>query len=193
MNADSTNANQSGAEPRPNVTLMIDRIPMPRSKHGAAPFEEIIIAVDDGKLAALDFNGYEERMQRLLAKRYAGVKFAEKSNPCGFAACLRSYLAGELDALNEIPVEPGGTEFQRAAWQALRTIPAGHTATYSEQAARIGKPKAVRAIGAANGQNPVAIVLPCHRVVGANGSLTGYAGGVATKVWLLRHEGAALI
>ena len=173
-NATTTNATKIGA------TLWFDRITVPRSKHGAAPFQEILIAVDNGKLAALDFNGYEERMQRLLAKRYTEVKFTEKSNPCGFAARLRSYLAGELDALNEIPVDTGGTEFQRAAWQALRTIPAGHTATYAEQAARIGKPKAVRATGAANGQNPVAIVLPCHRVVGANGSMTGYAGGVAT-------------
>lgn len=176
-----------------SAILWFDRISVPRSKHGAVPFQEILIAVDNGKLAALDFNGYEARMQRLLSKRYKQVKFTEKSNPCGFSACLRSYLAGEIDALNEIPVDTGGTEFQRAAWQALRTIPAGRTATYAEQAARIGRPKAVRAIGAANGQNPVAIVLPCHRVVGANGSMTGYAGGVATKVWLLRHEGAALI
>ena len=175
-----------------NTTLWFDRIAAPRSKHGPAPFAEILIAVDNGKLAALDFNGYEARMQRLLSKRYDEVKLTEKSNPCGFSACLRAYLAGELDALNEIPVDTGGTEFQRAAWQALRTIPVGRTATYAEQATRIGRPKAVRAIGAANGQNPIAIVLPCHRVVGANGSMTGYAGGVATKEWLLRHEGCRI-
>ena len=175
-----------------NTTLWFDRIAAPRGNQGAAPFAEILIAVDNGKLAALDFNGYEARMQRLLSKRYEEVKFTEKSNPCGFSACLRAYLAGQLDALDAIPVDTGGTEFQRAAWQALRTIPAGSTATYAEQAARIGRPKAVRAIGAANGQNPVAIVLPCHRVVGANGSMTGYAGGVATKEWLLRHEGCSI-
>ena len=175
-----------------STTFWFDRIAAPRSKYGAAPFKEILIAVDNGKLAALDFNGYEARMQRLLAQRYTEVKFTEKSNPCGFSACLRSYLAGELDALDGIPVDTGGTEFQRAAWQALRTIPAGRTATYAEQAARIGRPKAVRAIGAANGQNPVAIVLPCHRVIGASGALTGYAGGLATKQWLLRHEGCDL-
>ena len=175
-----------------NTTLWFDRIAAPRGKQGAAPFAEILIAVDNGKLAALDFNGYEARMQRLLSKRYEAVKFTKKSNPCGFSACLRAYLAGELDALDAIPVDTGGTEFQRAAWQALRTIPAGSTATYAEQAARIGRPKAVRAIGAANGQNPIAIVLPCHRVVGADGSMTGYAGGVATKEWLLRHEGCGI-
>ena len=196
MKKTGLNAMTINATPAPmtvSTTLWFDRILAPRGKHGAAPFQEILIAVNNGKLAALDFNGYEARMQRLLAKRYAPVKFVEKSNPCGFAARLRSYFAGELDALNEIPVDTGGTEFQRAAWQALRTIPAGRTATYAEQAARIGRPTAVRAIGAANGQNPVAIVLPCHRVVGANGSMTGYAGGIATKLWLLRHEGTALI
>ncbi len=167
-------------------TLWFDRITAPKG----APFAEVMIAVDGEQLAAVDFSGYEARMERLLTRHYGTWKFTQKSNPCGFSACLRSYLNGELDALDAIPVSLGGTEFQRAAWQALRTIPAGTTATYAEQAQRIGRPKASRAVGAANGQNPVAIVLPCHRVVGASGSLTGYAGGVSTKQWLLRHEGA---
>lgn len=166
--------------------LWFDRIAAPKG----APFKEVLIAVDGDQLAALDFNGYEGRMERLLSRHYGSYEFAQKSNPCGFSARLRAYLNGEMDALNAIPVTTGGTEFQRAAWQALRTIPAGKTATYAEQAQRIGRPKASRAVGAANGQNPVAIVLPCHRVVGANGSLTGYAGGMHTKQWLLRHEGA---
>lgn len=171
------------------TTLLIDRIAGPRD----APFEEVWIAVDGDKLVALDFNGFEARMRRLLAKRYANATFAEKSDPCGFAGLLRRYFKGALDALDEIAVDTGGTLFQRAAWQALRTIPAGTVATYGEQAARVGRPSAVRAIGAANGQNPVAIVVPCHRVVGANGTLTGYAGGLDTKHWLLRHEGALLV
>ncbi len=166
--------------------LWFDRIAAPKG----APFREVLIAVDGEQLAALDFNGYEARMERLLMRHYVSYEFAQKSNPCGFAARLRSYLHGEIEAVNAIPVTTGGTEFQRAAWQALRTIPAGKTATYAEQAQRIGRPSASRAVGAANGQNPVAIVLPCHRVVGANGSLTGYAGGMHTKQWLLRHEGA---
>lgn len=170
------------------TTLLFDRIAAPEG----APFEEVWIAVDDGKLVALDFKGFEARMRRLLAKRYARVEFAAKSNPCGFADRLHDYFDGDLGALNDVPVDTGGTEFQRAAWRALRDIPAGQTATYGEQAARVGRPAAVRAIGAANGQNPVAIVVPCHRVVGANGTLTGYAGGVETKHWLLRHEGALL-
>ena len=170
----------------PFKTLWFDRIAAPKG----APFAEVLIAVDGEQLAALDFNGYEARMARLLTRHYGAYEFAQKANPCGFAARLRSYLHGEIDAVNAIPVTTGGTDFQRAAWQALRTIPAGKTATYAEQAQRIGRPKATRAVGAANGQNPVAIVLPCHRVVGANGSLTGYAGGMRTKQWLLRHEGA---
>lgn len=167
-------------------TLWFDRIAAPRG----APFAEILIAVENDELVALDFVEYEARMRHLLTKRYTAWEFARKSNPCGFAGRLRSYLNGEIDAIDTIPVATGGTEFQRAAWQALRTIPVGRTATYTEQAQRIGRPKASRAVGAANGQNPVAIVLPCHRVVGAGGSLTGYAGGVSTKEWLLRHEGA---
>ena len=170
-------------------TLWFDRIAAPKG----APFEEILIAVEDDRLVALDFAEYEARMRHLLTKRYAAWTFAEKSNPCGFAGRLRSYFNGEINAIDAITVDTGGTEFQRAAWRALRTIPAGKTATYAEQAQRIGRPRASRAVGAANGQNPVAIVLPCHRVVGANGSLTGYAGGMHTKQWLLRHEGALLI
>ena len=171
------------------TTLLFDRITGPRG----APFEEVFIAVDGARLVALDFKGFEARMRRLLAKRYASVTFMEKSDPCGFAGRLRRYFHGELDALNDIPVDTGGTVFQQAAWRALRDIPAGQMATYGEQAARVGRPAAVRAIGAANGQNPVAIVVPCHRVVGANGTLTGYAGGVESKHWVLRHEGALLV
>ena len=170
-------------------TLWLDRITAP----SGAPFAAILIAVQRDQLVALDFVEYEARMRKLLSRRYAAWQFAEKSNPCGFAGHLRAYLHGEIEAINTIPVALGGSEFQRAAWQALRTIPAGTTATYAEQAQRIGRPKASRAVGAANGQNPVAIVLPCHRVVGANGSLTGYAGGMHTKQWLLRHEGALMI
>ena len=88
----------------------------------------------------------------------------------------------------DLPLDLQGTEFQVAAWRALADIPYGHTASYGQQAASIGRPKAVRAIGGANGRNPVAIVLPCHRIVGADGSLTGFGGGIAVKKWLLDHE-----
>ena len=100
----------------------------------------------------------------------------------------RRLFAGELSAIDDLPVESGGTEFQRAAWKALRRIPAGETRSYGAQAAAIGRPAAVRAVGLANGANPIGVIVPCHRVVGANGTLTGYAGGLERKRWLLAHE-----
>jgi methylated-DNA-[protein]-cysteine S-methyltransferase len=100
---------------------------------------------------------------------------------------LEEYFAGTRRDF-ELPLDLRGTEFQVAAWTALADIPYGHTASYGQQAASIGRPKAVRAIGGANGRNPVAIVLPCHRIVGADGSLTGFGGGIEVKKWLLDHE-----
>lgn len=100
---------------------------------------------------------------------------------------LRAYFDGTLHEFT-IPLDLVGTEFQLAAWHALATIPYGHTASYTTQAERIGRPNAVRAIGAANGRNPASIVLPCHRVIGADGSLTGFAGGLDAKRYLLAHE-----
>ena len=105
---------------------------------------------------------------------------------------LREYFAGQRRHFT-LPLAPGGTPFQRRVWQELQKIPWGTTASYREIAQRIGQPTAVRAVGAANGRNPVAIVIPCHRVIGSDGSLTGYAGGIATKRRLLQHEGALLM
>ncbi len=105
-------------------------------------------------------------------------------------ARLAAYFRGDLQALDGIPVDPdGGTPFQREVWLTLRAIPAGATWSYGELAGRIGRPSAIRAVGAANGANPIPIVLPCHRVIGANGSLVGYGGGLDRKRWLLAHEG----
>jgi methylated-DNA-[protein]-cysteine S-methyltransferase len=102
---------------------------------------------------------------------------------------MDAYFGGDLHAIDHIPVDVGGTPFQHQVWLALRSIPAGHTATYAEQARRINHPTATRAVGRTNGLNPIAIILPCHRVVGSNGALTGYAGGLHRKAWLLQHEG----
>jgi methylated-DNA-[protein]-cysteine S-methyltransferase len=102
---------------------------------------------------------------------------------------LDEYFAGRRTSF-DIPLDPRGTPFQRVVWEALRAIPFGKTRSYGDLAAAIGRPKASRAVGAANGQNPIAIVIPCHRVIGADGSLTGYGGGMARKEWLLRHERA---
>lgn len=102
---------------------------------------------------------------------------------------LRAYFAGELHEF-ELPVDPVGTEFQRQVWEALQAIPYGTTVSYSELARRLRKPTATRAVGAANGANPIPIIIPCHRVIGANGSLTGFGGGLDAKRWLLEHEHA---
>ena len=102
---------------------------------------------------------------------------------------LARYFAGELQRF-DLPLSPRGTAFQHEVWRVLRTIPFGETWSYAQLAAALGRPSASRAVGGANGRNPLAIVVPCHRVVGADGSLTGYAGGLPCKEWLLRHEGA---
>ena len=131
-------------------------------------------------------------MMRLLQRRYGPVHLVEATDPHGFSSQLRAYLAGDYHCLDTIPVSTGGTAFQQEVWNALRAIPPGTTTTYGELAAKLGRPTAYRAVGGTNALNPIAIVLPCHRVVGADAALTGYAGGLERKQWLLRHEGYVL-
>lgn len=109
-------------------------------------------------------------------------------DPAGVTSALRAYFGGQLEALDGLLVAGEGTDFQRRVWAALREIPAGTTQSYGDLARRIGSPAAVRAVGAANGRNPIGVVVPCHRVIGADGTLTGYAGGLERKRWLLGHE-----
>jgi methylated-DNA-[protein]-cysteine S-methyltransferase len=154
------------------------------------PIGRIVIVVDGDKLCSLDFEDYNERMMRLLQRRYAEVRLKLVNDPHGFCARIRDYFAGDYGSLAAIPVHTGGTPFQQQVWTALRGIPVGETSTYSRLAANIGRPSAARAVGMAVSLNPVAIVLPCHRVVGSSASLTGYAGGLERKRWLLRHEHA---
>jgi methylated-DNA-[protein]-cysteine S-methyltransferase len=124
-----------------------------------------------------------------LARRFGPVSLRDAKDPWEAVSRLAAYFAGDLRAIDAIPVDTGGTPFQRSVWSALRGIAAGRTTCYSELAARIGRPSAVRAVGAANGANPVAVIVPCHRVIGKDGGLTGYGGGLERKAWLLRHEG----
>lgn len=155
------------------------------------PLGPIVWAERDGKLRALEFAGRERDLRARLAK-HAGkdVTFVNAPARSPIADRLRAYFAGDIASLAQIRVEADGTPFQRRVWQALRRIPAGQTASYREIAAAVGAPTAVRAVGAANGANPIAVVVPCHRVIGADGSLVGYGGGLEKKAWLLRHEGA---
>jgi methylated-DNA-[protein]-cysteine S-methyltransferase len=152
----------------------------------------IVIVTDARALCALDFGDCEERMKDLLTRRFEDFALRHEANPLGVSEKVRAYLAGDLQSLDGVAVDPGGTEFQRTVWSALRTIPVGTTRTYGQVAASIGRPTAPRAVGLANGRNPVAIVIPCHRVIGSNAALTGYGGGLPRKQWLLRHEGALL-
>ena len=153
-----------------------------------SPIGRILFASDSEGICALDYAGYESRMEGLLSRRFGAFEFQRGSDSCRLKPRLRSYFDGDVHALDDAPVSMGGTAFQEQVWKALREIPAGHTRTYGELAARLGRTQAARAVGHANALNPVAIVVPCHRVIGASSGLTGYAGGLARKEWLLRHE-----
>ena len=160
-----------------------------RFERRISPVSSLFLVTDeDGILRALDFDDYEERLHRLLRDHYGNVALEEGAAPKSITRSLDAYFAGEFDALAEIKTATGGTPFQREVWAALRTIPARTSISYGQLAARIGRPGASRAVGAANGANPIAIVVPCHRVIGANGRLTGYGGGLTRKQWLLDHE-----
>lgn len=158
----------------------------------ASPLGDLLAVTHGETLHALDFADFDERLQRLFARHHPGATLGEGSTPSAIIAAFAAYFAGNLAALDRLPVAPIGSEFQRRVWAALRAIPAGETRSYGQLAAAIGQPSASRAVGLANGANPIGIVVPCHRVIGAGGALTGYAGGVERKAWLLRHEGALL-
>ncbi|HZB93195.1 MAG TPA: methylated-DNA--[protein]-cysteine S-methyltransferase [Stellaceae bacterium] len=157
------------------------------------PIGQLIIVADEaGALRAIDWDDHEERLGQLLRRYYgaAGERLTPARNPNGLTRALDAYFAGERAAIDDLPAATSGTAFQSTVWRALRDIPCGTTLSYGALARRIGQPAAVRAVGLANGANPVSIVVPCHRVVGSDGSLTGYGGGIDRKRWLLRHEQA---
>jgi len=166
------------------MELFIDKI--------NSPLGIILVVTDAENLCALDYADYEHRMIQLLQLRYGHFQLKETVNPMGISSQIQAYLEGDYSSLDQIPVKAGGTAFQQQVWAALRTIPLGTAVTYGELAAKLGKPTAYRAVGMANSLNPAAIVVPCHRVIGAKANLTGYAGGLERKRWLLRHEGVDL-
>mgnify|MGYP000256460077 FL=1 len=156
-----------------------------------SPLGPLLVVTDArGVVHALDFADFEPRMRRLMRLRHGAVDLAEGGETGPVRAALTAYFAGDATALDDLPLETGGTDFQRAVWQALRAIPHGQTRTYGQLAEAIGRPTAVRAVGLANGANAIALIVPCHRVIGRDGTLTGYAGGLERKQWLLALEGA---
>ncbi len=160
----------------------------------ATPLGIMLVVTDDEcRLRALDWDDYEERMQRLLRLHYGKdrVVLRRGSSPEPVTRAIQAYFKGDLSAIEGLPVATGGTEFQRCVWAALRAIPAGETLSYGALATKIARPAAVRAVGLANGANPIGVVVPCHRVIGKDAALTGYAGGIERKRWLLTHEGVA--
>ena len=177
------------AKPQPQ-TFALSRMTTPI---GAA----LVATDDEGRLRVFEWQDYEARMQSLL-DRFYGLGRAQLVEGIGGNRAkpvldrLKAYFAGDIAAIDAIPADSAGTDFQRKVWKTLRKIPAGETWSYNRLARRIGRPEAIRAVGAANGANPISVVVPCHRVIGANGSLTGYGGGLDRKAWLLRHEGVRL-
>ena len=154
----------------------------------------LLLTDEQDQLRALDWEDHEARMHRLLGLHYgaAATAIEPAARVSSARLAIEAYFAGERSAIDAVRVQTGGTAFQRAVWKALRAIPLGEITTYGQLAAKVERPRAVRAVGLANGANPVAVVVPCHRVIGADASLTGYAGGIERKRWLLQHEGTHL-
>ena len=149
----------------------------------------LLVSDADGVLRALDWEDYAPRMKELLRLHYGAVTLNEARAPELMRAALTSYFKGDLASLATIPWRVAGTPFQQKVWTALPRIPAGTTLSYGALAAQLDSPNAMRAVGHANGSNPISVVVPCHRLIGANGSLVKYGGGLERKRWLLRHEG----
>ncbi len=163
-------------------TLTLDRLPTPI---GTA----LVVTDRMGVLRAFNWTDYEPALRSWIGRRYPTTMLVEGRGP--LRAVFEAYFAGEVDGLSGVAWRADGTDFQRAVWSTLCRIPAGETWTYAQLAVAVGRPTAVRAVGSANGANPIALVAPCHRVIGSNGSLTGYAGGLERKRWLIAHERAS--
>ena len=165
--------------------LTLDRLPTPVG-------EAVLVTDEDGRLRAFHWDDHEDHVRAQMRRHYGITDIVEGHAPAAIRTAIEGYFAGDLDRLSTIEWRiDGGTAFQTQVWNALATIPVGQTLSYGGLAVRIGNPSAVRAVGMANGANPIGLVLPCHRVIGTNGTLTGYGGGLHRKRWLLEHEGAA--
>jgi methylated-DNA-[protein]-cysteine S-methyltransferase len=170
---------------KPSETFCLDRLPTPI---GTA----LLVTDTAGVLRALDWEEHEPRMRELLRLQYGAVDLNDARAPGEIRSALTAYFKGDLDRLKAINWRVAGTPFQRKVWTALPEIPAGTTLSYGALAAKLNVPTAMRAVGHANGSNPISVVVPCHRLIGASGSLVKYGGGLERKRWLLEHEGATL-
>ena len=170
---------------KPPEILNLDRLSTPI---GTA----LLITDSSGVLRALDWEEHEPRMRELLRLQYGAVVLKAARSPGELRSALTGYFKGNLDCLKTIKWRVAGTPFQHKVWTALAKIPAGTTMSYGALAARLGAPRAMRAVGHANGSNPISVVVPCHRLIGANGALVKYGGGLERKRWLLQHEGVSL-
>lgn len=153
------------------------------------PIGTMTLLARDGSLLLLEFTDVDQRIDNEIKRRFGDCEIIPADDPFGLSSRVRAYFDGDLQAIDDIPTDGGGTDFQRRVWAELKRIPCGVTISYGELARRLGDRNAMRAVGLANGRNPIAVVVPCHRVIGADGSLTGYGGGIERKKWLLAHEG----
>jgi methylated-DNA-[protein]-cysteine S-methyltransferase len=163
------------------LALQVDRMPTPLG-------EGVVVSDEGGALRLFYWDDPTHRWEAALKQRYRHFTLRETRNAFGHVKAFKDYFDGDVLVIDALPVAFGGTPFQNKVWNALRQIPAGTTTSYGALAKTLGMPAAVRAVGLANGQNPVSVIVPCHRVVGHNGSLTGYGGGLPRKRWLLDHE-----
>jgi methylated-DNA-[protein]-cysteine S-methyltransferase len=170
---------------KPPETFGLDRLETPI---GTA----LLVTDSDGVLRALDWVDYEPRMRELIRLQYGAVTLRDARSPKDLRTALTQYFKGDLDRLDTIKWRVAGTPFQHKVWTALPRIPAGKTMSYGALAVKLGMPQAMRAVGHANGSNPISVVVPCHRLIGANGSLIKYGGGLERKRWLLKHEGVEM-
>jgi methylated-DNA-[protein]-cysteine S-methyltransferase len=155
----------------------------------SSPIGNLLLVADEaGSLRMIWFDDRGDSWRQAFERRYPATALRARADPSGHSSALRSYFDGDIFVLDKLPVLFTGTPFQVKVWKALRRIPGGMTTSYGALAKKIGEPRAMRAVGLANGSNPIGVVVPCHRVVGHDGSLTGYGGGLPRKKWLLAHE-----
>lgn len=167
------------------MILYLDSIP--------SPLGNLFAVTDEKSLCALYFEQREARYLEWIRVQYGDVDLRRERERLGVRERLERYFAGDFSAFDGMALDPKGSDFQKSVWTALLAIPAGTTTTYGAVAQQLGSAKLARAVGLANGSNPIPVIVPCHRVIGTNGKLTGYGGGLPRKTWLLRHEGVLLM